>query len=189
MRPVDTVSFDLAKKRSKISRRKKEVVWKASDAVGEGFPNRDRKFYAAIPARKRVGPIAISNSLVLGLVEQEARKLKAVTTVVTKNMILEQFADAALELTWKRAKWHIGLEHGLLDCEGRPISGWANRVIVEARRAYSNARRLHLQAKKMQQMWVSHGRGNKLTAEEVPLQQPTKKRSSAELAKGPVAKF
>ncbi len=121
--------------------------------------------------------------------ESEARKLKAGPTDDIKNMILERFADAALELTWKRAKWHIGLEYGLIDCEGRPMSVWANRLIVEAKRAYSNARRLHLQAEKMQQMWVSHGRGNKFRAEEFPLQQPTKKCSSAELAKGPVAKF
>jgi len=51
-----------------ISPRDEEGIEQATRALGDGFSKGARKFQAANPARKCVGPMAISDSLVLGLV-------------------------------------------------------------------------------------------------------------------------
>jgi hypothetical protein len=70
-------------------------------------------------------------------------KLKGHT--VTDDMIVTRFQDAAVELTWKQALIAVGLQYGLTDESGRPVNGWAKRILSKARKAHSRARRDHLE--------------------------------------------
>ena len=53
--------------------------------------------------------------------------------LITDDGILREFEDAAMELTWKEAVIALGLEHGLVDETGRPLTGRSRRVLDEAK--------------------------------------------------------
>jgi SprT-like family protein len=69
--------------------------------------------------------------------------------VITEGYVLNQFEDAALELTWKKAVLVVGLEHGMVDETGRPLTRWSRRVLHKAKSRYDRARRNFLQERKL----------------------------------------
>ena len=73
------------------------------------------------------------------------REKKLEFHTMTDDMIVREFGDAAMEVTWKRALVFIGLQYGLTDESGRPLNAWARRVIRAGRRAYRRARRDYLE--------------------------------------------
>jgi len=68
-------------------------------------------------------------------------------------MIVEEFRDAALELTWKQALICMGLRWGVTDEAGRPVNAWARHLIPQAKRAFRARRRDFLQGEKF---WKDH---------------------------------
>jgi hypothetical protein len=68
-------------------------------------------------------------------VEHTARIKKLSTIPISDEDIIHKFEDAALELTWKPALLHIGLENGLVDEEARPVNQWARRLVARARKS------------------------------------------------------
>jgi hypothetical protein len=73
------------------------------------------------------------------------REKKLETHTVTDDMIVLEFRDAAMEVTWKQALLFLGREYGLTDEGGRPVNAWARRVVRDGQRAYRRARRDHLE--------------------------------------------
>ena len=73
------------------------------------------------------------------------REKKLEFHTMTDDMIVMEFGDAAMEMTWKRALVFFGRQYGLTDESGRPLNAWARRVIREGRKAYQRARRDHLE--------------------------------------------
>ncbi len=70
------------------------------------------------------------------------------TRVITDDDILREFKDAATELTWKEALIAVGLENGLVDDTGRPLTRRSRRVLDEAKRRHARARRNYLQLRR-----------------------------------------
>ena len=65
---------------------------------------------------------------------------------ITDDRIVQDFGDyEAAGLPWKKALVVLGLEYGLTDEAGRPVSAWARRIVRRGRRAHRQARRDHLQ--------------------------------------------
>jgi hypothetical protein len=60
---------------------------------------------------------------------------------ITDDDILRRFEDAAMELTWKQALMVVGLEDGLVDDTGRPLTARSRRILDKAKRKYTRARR------------------------------------------------
>ena len=85
------------------------------------------------------------------------REKKLKTHTMTDDMIVMEFGDAAMEVTWKRALVFIGLQYGLTDESGRPLNAWARRVIRAGQRAYRRARRDHLE---YERRWHHHAEMN-----------------------------
>jgi hypothetical protein len=83
-----------------------------------------------------------------GIVKVMREKRIKTFTTITDDMIVGDFKDAALELTWKQAIRVVGLEYGLCDELGRPVNAWARRIFRRAKPVYSQARRDYLQDKK-----------------------------------------
>jgi len=75
--------------------------------------------------------------------------------VITDDDILGYFEDAALEgLTWRKAVIAVGLENGLVDETGRPLTRRAGQLLQKAKRKHARARRDYLQSKA--QGWLAH---------------------------------
>jgi hypothetical protein len=70
---------------------------------------------------------------------------------ITDDDILIRFEDAAIELTWKQAAIAVGLENGLVDETGRPLTRRSRYLLEKAKRRHSRARRGHLQYMKAPQ--------------------------------------
>ena len=70
------------------------------------------------------------------------------STVVTDDNILDEFEDAAIELTWKQAVRAVGLENGLVDETGRPLNRRAWRLLSQAKRRHARARRNYLEMRR-----------------------------------------
>jgi hypothetical protein len=69
--------------------------------------------------------------------------------VITNDDIVAEFEDEErVAVTWKQARFAVGLQYGLTDEAGRPVDGWAKRLLERGRRAHAAARRYHLQWKK-----------------------------------------
>jgi hypothetical protein len=68
-------------------------------------------------------------------------------TTITDDMIVTRFEDAML-FTWKNALLAVGLENGLVDDTGRPLTAWARRLVAKGRQAHRRARRDHLESEK-----------------------------------------
>jgi len=66
---------------------------------------------------------------------------------ITDDDILRRFEDAAMELTWKQAVIAVGLENGLVDETGRPLTPRSRRILDKAKRRYTRARREFLQTR------------------------------------------
>jgi hypothetical protein len=75
---------------------------------------------------------------------------------ITDGEILTRFEDAALWLTWKHALVCVGVEYGLTDECGRPLSAYARRMLVKARRVFYRTRRVYLECEKAQKNGVDH---------------------------------
>jgi hypothetical protein len=60
---------------------------------------------------------------------------------ITTDRVLREFEGAeAGAVTWKRALIAIGLQYGLTDESGRPVNGWAKRIVSKGRKVHSRAR-------------------------------------------------
>ena len=68
--------------------------------------------------------------------------------LITDDDILRRFEDAAMELTWKQAVIAVGLEYGMVDETGRPLTRRSRRVLDGAKRRHARARRNQLQLMK-----------------------------------------
>jgi hypothetical protein len=68
-------------------------------------------------------------------------------TDITDEMIVARFEDA-LELKWKNALLAVGLENGLVDETGRPLTAHAKRLIAKGRKVHGQARRAHVEAER-----------------------------------------
>lgn len=68
-------------------------------------------------------------------------------TDITDEMIVARFEDA-LALKWKNALVAVGLEYGLVDETGRPLTAHAKRLIAKGRKVHGQARRDHLEAER-----------------------------------------
>lgn len=64
---------------------------------------------------------------------------------MTDDDILQRFEDAAMELTWKQALMVVGLENGLVDETGRPLTARSRRILGKAKPKHTRARREFLQ--------------------------------------------
>lgn len=94
----------------------------------------------------------------------EAKRSKAIENYVaqrnlswetiTREDVLRRFEDAAGELTWKKALIAVGLENGMVDDTGRPLTG-SQPLLVKAKRAHSRARRDYLRAEKARKEYLS----------------------------------
>ena len=49
---------------------------------------------------------------------------------LTDYMIVMEFRDAAMELTWKQALVCVGLRDGITDEAGRPVNAWARASVT-----------------------------------------------------------
>jgi len=139
-----------------------------------GSRGHDLKFFAQLEKLLRLrAPIAIETpeagstrilanlvpsrfSLLKRRIDQlEARRAKAVekfvaehklsSRVITDDDILGEFEEAAMELTWKQAVIAIGLENGLVDETGRPLTRRSRRLLHNAKRRHARGRRNYLQ--------------------------------------------
>jgi hypothetical protein len=81
---------------------------------------------------------------------------KVHTTLITDDDILGEFEDAATELTWKQAVITIGLENGLVDETGRPLTRRSRRLLHKAKRRHARARRDYLQNRKAELDLIRH---------------------------------
>lgn len=72
--------------------------------------------------------------------EQLIRRRKVPSLQITEEMIIGDFADAAMELAWKHALLAVGLVYGLVDESGRPVSRWASRIVRRGKAAHARAR-------------------------------------------------
>jgi len=68
--------------------------------------------------------------------------------LITDDDILGDFEEAAMELTWRKAVIAVGLENGLVDETGRPLTRWSRRVLDKAKSRHARARRNYLQLRK-----------------------------------------
>jgi hypothetical protein len=57
--------------------------------------------------------------------------------LITDEDILLEFEDAAMELPWKKAVIAVGLENGLVDETGRPLTRRSRSLLDKARRRYA----------------------------------------------------
>jgi hypothetical protein len=80
--------------------------------------------------------------------EKLIREKKLKTYTMTDEMILMEFKDAAMEVTWKKALHYFGPEYGLTDECGRPVNARARRLLIRAEKTFHASRREHLQYKK-----------------------------------------
>lgn len=78
-------------------------------------------------------------------VEKYAAKHNLAMHLITDDDILRRFEDAAMELTWKQALMVVGLENGLVDETGRPLTARSRRILDKAKPKYTRARREFLQ--------------------------------------------
>ena len=97
------------------------------------------------PLKRKIDQLEARRSMALEKLIAE-RNLHA--RLITDDGILREFEDAALELTWKEAVIALGLEHGLVDEAGRPLTRRSRRVLDEAKRRHARARREYLQLRK-----------------------------------------
>jgi hypothetical protein len=74
-------------------------------------------------------------------VEHETRIKNLTPIIMTDDDIIAEFKEAAMQLTWKRALIAVGIQYGLVDEVGRPVSPWARRFLARARTAHRNSRR------------------------------------------------
>jgi hypothetical protein len=70
------------------------------------------------------------------------------TTLITDDDILGEFEEAATELTWRRAVMRVGLQNGLVDETGRPLTRRSRRLLSKAKSRHARARRSYLQESK-----------------------------------------
>lgn len=68
--------------------------------------------------------------------------------LITDDDVLSEFEQAATELTWKQAVIAVGLENGLVDETGRPLTRRSRRLLDGAKRRHARARRNYLQLRK-----------------------------------------
>ena len=68
-------------------------------------------------------------------------------------MVVQDFQDAAMDLTWKTALLVIGKRYGLVDETGRPVSRWAANRLRKAKRSFDVARREHLAGEKLRKLF------------------------------------
>lgn len=67
---------------------------------------------------------------------------------VKADEIVQEFEDAASELSWSKALLAIGGMYGLIDVGGKPTSRWAARVLAEAQKVHQRSRREYLEYEK-----------------------------------------
>jgi hypothetical protein len=72
-------------------------------------------------------------------------------TLVTEDYILREFENSAMELTWKKAVIALGLENGMVDETGRPLTDRSRRLLDKAKRRHARARQNYLQLRKADQ--------------------------------------
>ena len=89
------------------------------------------------------------------------------TTLITDDDIIGEFEEAAMELTWKQAVILMGLQNGLVDETGRPLTSRSRRLLDKAKRRHARARRNHLQLQKADRDFqIRHG--NHANSESAP---------------------
>ncbi len=91
----------------------------------------------------------------------QTRGLPVIT--ITDDMIVTSFEDAML-LKWKTALLAVGLENGLVDDTGRPLTAWARRLVTKGRRVHRRARRDHLESEKHWRQILGHPCASESTA-------------------------
>jgi hypothetical protein len=84
--------------------------------------------------------------------QASAADLAAVNLSMHAQLALYYFQarvlEAATELTWKQAVIAVGLENGLVDETGRPLTRRSRRLLDKAKRRHAPARRNYLQMRK-----------------------------------------
>lgn len=103
-----------------------------ADIVPARFPLTKRMMDRAEARRRRT-------------LEKLMRSNKIRSLQLTEEMIIGDFADAAMELPWKKSLLAVGLEYGLVDETGRPVNGWASRIARRGKATHARGRRDHLQ--------------------------------------------
>ena len=88
----------------------------------------------------------------------EARRVRAIEKYtaehnlpiqsITEEDIIRNFEDVAPELPWKQAVIAVGLEHGLVDEIGRPLTRLSRRILDKAQPRHTSARRDFFQDRK-----------------------------------------
>jgi len=73
--------------------------------------------------------------------KQFVAKHKLPMRSIAENDILCEFEDVAMELTWKQAVRVVGVENGIVDETGRPLTSRSKRLLERAKRRFTQARR------------------------------------------------
>src|SRR6516165_10439346 len=69
---------------------------------------------------------------------------------VSNDAIIQEFEDAASELSWRRALIRVGLQYGLTDETERPLNSRASGILARARKIHARARQNYLQLRKFE---------------------------------------
>jgi hypothetical protein len=77
-------------------------------------------------------------------IERSIKDNKPHVEVISDESIITEFEDRASELTWRQALHFIGLKSGRVDESGRPLNPRYRRLVAQARRVHSRARRQYL---------------------------------------------
>lgn len=72
--------------------------------------------------------------------EKECRKFGYAEHNVTDEEIVEEFGNAAEDLTWRAALLAVGGEYGLIDVDGAPKVRWERNIIAKGYNAHRRTR-------------------------------------------------
>ena len=112
----------------------------------------DLKIFAhAIPPKFRLCRMAITKleSLRQRQVDARAKRLGiSHTEVLSKQEIMDEFEDAAVELPWLKALFSVGGRYGLIDVGGKPTSRRTAKIIANGKKVHQRYRKYYLKGEK-----------------------------------------
>ena len=82
------------------------------------------------------------------------------STYISNEQLASEFGEVDLgAFTWKNALLAVGLQYGLVDDTGRPVSAWARRVVAKGKKVHRSARRWHLEEERLRRKFEAMKEG------------------------------
>jgi len=82
-------------------------------------------------------------------IERHAAENNLTIRDISDEEMLRTFGDAAVEGTWKEVVRVLGIEYGLIDEAGRPLTPFARGLLARARKVHARARRDYLKYERL----------------------------------------